>query len=392
MNANTDPWSEECYLKADCTEQGNPCQANDVNLLGAFLADSSGNPIPICFGNQTIEVYLWGTFTNGTNTDRYAVRSRTEVWLDGMMDTELNSCSFDVLPPGTQDLALLGVFSYTCGQQIQLVNTWIAWETSAASCSDVMAANYIGECGDYAPSKCSKSLEDTINFLSPNFLYTCGEITMASTEVCFMNMTTGGNPPLTYNWDFGDGGMSTAEDTCYTYNASTGSFNVVLTVTDANGVQAAAQFTVNLDSLNCCELTITCPDPDGGTFSCVDDVPAQDPNAVTILDSCFMAMVVIEDDTTGTGCGLDTMFITRNYYVSDMVTTDTCIQVYTVVDDEGPDVSACTALDLTINCQGADDNMAAADAWHSANLDALSARDDVGRRAVRQQYLFDAFG
>src|SRR5690349_5332463 len=48
QNGNNDPWTEECYLNSSCNEQGNPCQANDVGLVGIFLADNMGNPIPAC--------------------------------------------------------------------------------------------------------------------------------------------------------------------------------------------------------------------------------------------------------------------------------------------------------------------------------------------------------
>ena len=129
QNGQNDIWSEECYLNDDCMEQGNPCQANDVNLVGAYIADSLGNPVLVCETGDPQNVYLWGTFQNGTGTDRYAIRSRTEIWLDGAFSQELISCSFDLLTPGTEDVALLGTFTYTCGQQVQLLNTWIGWRT-----------------------------------------------------------------------------------------------------------------------------------------------------------------------------------------------------------------------------------------------------------------------
>jgi hypothetical protein len=114
-NGNNDPWSEECYLNSSCQEQGNPCTANDVRLLGAYLADEFGMALPTCIIGQSQDVYLWGTFNNNTGTNRYAVRARTEVYLDGDFNVELNACSFDVLVAGETDVALLGVFTYTLG-------------------------------------------------------------------------------------------------------------------------------------------------------------------------------------------------------------------------------------------------------------------------------------
>ena len=127
MNGNGDPWSEECYLNENCLEQGNPCTANDVNLIGVFIADPGGNTLPACTPGETVTITLWGQFFNNTGTNRYAVRTRREVFLDGFFDQVLNSGSFDNLPPVTQDNALLGSFDYTCGQVISLRNTWIGW-------------------------------------------------------------------------------------------------------------------------------------------------------------------------------------------------------------------------------------------------------------------------
>jgi hypothetical protein len=40
-NGTNDAWSEQCYLANNCEEQGNPCQANDVRMLGVFVANAA---------------------------------------------------------------------------------------------------------------------------------------------------------------------------------------------------------------------------------------------------------------------------------------------------------------------------------------------------------------
>ena len=65
-NSNDSTWSEECYFNSSCSEQGNPCTANDVNLLGTYLADEFGDPLPIFTPGDIVDVYLWGSFENGT--------------------------------------------------------------------------------------------------------------------------------------------------------------------------------------------------------------------------------------------------------------------------------------------------------------------------------------
>jgi hypothetical protein len=264
-NDNNDPWSNECYLSQLCLPQGNPCQANDVTLTGVFIADEMGNPVDACSIGSMVTAMLWGNFTNHTGTNRYAVRTNAQVWINGMCDTELNSCSFDVLPAGMEAQALVGTFDYICGQSIELRRTWIAWSTSAAQCSDPGGSNYNDLCGEYSPSKCSRSF-DVLEFLAVNFSYDCGVTTETTTEVCFNDLTIGGTLPYTWAWDFGDGGMSTLQNPCHTYNATSGTFTIELTVTDSTGTSAGALLVIDLDSLVCCNMTATCPSMNGGFF------------------------------------------------------------------------------------------------------------------------------
>ncbi|MFN8395264.1 MAG: PKD domain-containing protein [Bacteroidia bacterium] len=53
-------------------------------------------------------------------------------------------------------------------------------------------------------------------------------------NVSFTNTSTGGAGPLSYQWNFGDGGTSTATSPTHTYNA-TGSYTITLIATDVNG-------------------------------------------------------------------------------------------------------------------------------------------------------------
>src|SRR5205807_7157385 len=63
----------------------------------------------------------------------------------------------------------------------------------------------------------------------------------------FTAATTGGVGPDSFRWDFGDGGASTANPASHTYTTS-GSFTVVVTVTDSNGAKATSSQTINLAS------------------------------------------------------------------------------------------------------------------------------------------------
>src|SRR3989442_2506701 len=69
-------------------------------------------------------------------------------------------------------------------------------------------------------------------------------------SVNFTASVTGGTPPYTYRWDFGDGGQSAAPNPTHAY-APTGAYRVSVTVTDAQGqsVPRSFEFVVPLHSI-----------------------------------------------------------------------------------------------------------------------------------------------
>src|SRR5205807_4694463 len=57
--------------------------------------------------------------------------------------------------------------------------------------------------------------------------------------VSFTGSASGGTPPYTYSWTFGDGGIGSGSSVTHSYQAA-GSYNVVLTVIDAGGQTASS--------------------------------------------------------------------------------------------------------------------------------------------------------
>jgi gliding motility-associated-like protein len=61
----------------------------------------------------------------------------------------------------------------------------------------------------------------------------------------FLPTPSGGTPPFSYNWDFGDGGISTDSNAVHMFSG-TGTYNVTLTATDAKGCQATCNLQINI--------------------------------------------------------------------------------------------------------------------------------------------------
>ncbi|TVR75967.1 MAG: PKD domain-containing protein, partial [Chitinophagaceae bacterium] len=253
QNNNNDPWSGQCLLNNNCQLTQNIGQANDVNFLGVYIADQNGNPLPIFNIGDTVDVYVWGTFFNNSNSDRYAARVSTEIFLDGNLVSEENECVSDIVPPGTSNLLMLGPISFSYGQQFELLNTWVSVQTGG-QCSNPSGSNYRFRCSDYGANR-TDFIGGPISFLVTNFNYFCGDFTENTTEVCFNDITVGGTPPYTYSWNFGDGTIITNNSSpCHTYQSTTDIYTATLTVTDSEGITSSVTLEVDLGDL-------FCPDP-----------------------------------------------------------------------------------------------------------------------------------
>ena len=70
----------------------------------------------------------------------------------------------------------------------------------------------------------------------------------APLTVDFTPSLTGGVPPFTYFWSFGDGGTSTSENPSYTY-ANDGTFTVILRVSDSSGNVTTASISIVVSTI-----------------------------------------------------------------------------------------------------------------------------------------------
>src|SRR5688500_14283528 len=148
-------------------------------------------------------------------------------------------------------------------------------------------------------------------------------------------LSCGGSTTVTYAW-------SNSQTTQTITGLPAGTYKV--TVTDASGCTAEASIT--LEESACCTLDYTCPPADGGTFTC-NTVPSPNTDLITILDSCGIVNITVNVDTSG--CVNDTIFITHTYIIDDGSDEDTCVQVFTLIDNTPP-VLAGVPGNQTVDC------------------------------------------
>ncbi|MBC7774580.1 MAG: DUF3494 domain-containing protein [Phycisphaerae bacterium] len=107
--------------------------------------------------------------------------------------------------------------------------------------------------------------------------------------------------------------------------------------------------TVTLPPTCLCDLTVTCPNPNGGTFQCPSNIPVGVPANVTVNTSCGTPTTVITNTSTGAGCVASPYVLTRTYTVTDQGGhTKTCVVTYTAIDQTAPTIT-CPA-GISVSC------------------------------------------
>ncbi|SHH98811.1 LRR adjacent, partial [Flavobacterium sp. CF108] len=222
------------FSQVDLRTCGFNCTSNNYTLTDVYLSLSNVNGTPItnttCTIGQVQQVYIYLNYSSNSNSSIHFARLNSDLKINGV-NTFLNVLLGEIVP-GSNKKLIYGPFNWTCGDELSLSNTIIAWKTNS---NNDPGSNYT--CSSYTNSQCDFTNSFTISKpLAVQFTYKACKVGN-NTTVTFTSTTNGGKTPYTYAWDFrNDGGVpdSTSPNPTFTYTTSNNTAK--LTVTDAQNL------------------------------------------------------------------------------------------------------------------------------------------------------------
>ncbi len=196
--------------------------ANCASTLRLFFEHWHGcTPNPATSGTITISLTVGA---NTTTTTGFPSLNLCNIPFSG-----LPGCN---LPP---------VFVASCPANANVYNDWWVYDFPNVPCGvpiSVTASNpsnaYTADCGGMFPASFSLTIPCNVNKPFANFSVSADTVCLGQ-AISFTDLSTGGNPGLTYQWDFNDGSpLSTAQNPTHTY-AAPGTYCVRLDVAKQSG-------------------------------------------------------------------------------------------------------------------------------------------------------------
>jgi hypothetical protein len=231
----------------DCKFQ---CQANDVVVSRLWLGDDRGDDLSYAVAGEKQSCYLWARFRNNANAPRYAAILLADLYQGGTLSRSFYDdglCVLDEIEAkSTVNYPLYNII-WTGGEGVMLKRLVLSWETAKGT--TCRQANR--KCSN-RNTKCYGGLEAEFVAETPLLAFFTENPQACSGLVKFIDRTTGGIGPYTYDWDFGDAFHSTEKNPDHTYD-SQGNYTVRLRTRDQSG--KVASFSRQL-VINVCPCTI----------------------------------------------------------------------------------------------------------------------------------------
>ncbi len=236
-----------CEDWPDCKFQ---CQANDVIVSRLWLGDDRGDDLPSAVVGEKQSCYLWATLRNNANAPRYACILLADLYLGGKLSRSFYNDGLCVLEKieakSTMDYPIYNII-WTGGEGVVLKKLVLSWETAKGTTCD--QANR--KCSN-RNTKCYDGQEAEFLAETPISAFFTENLQACSGVVKFVDRTTGGIGPYSYDWDFGDSFHSAEKNPDHNYDLP-GNYPVRLQARDRSG--KVAYFSRQL-VINVCPCTI----------------------------------------------------------------------------------------------------------------------------------------
>ncbi|NNF73856.1 MAG: gliding motility-associated C-terminal domain-containing protein [Flavobacteriaceae bacterium] len=338
---------ESVQAQLDLRTCGYGCTSNNYNIADVYLSstDIPGTPLTntSCTPGDPQLVYMIMTLESNQNTNVYHARFFADLQV-GSNSLVINEY-LGTLPKASQGpipKLIYGPFTWTCGEELTLLNPMAVWKTTPNNAPDPV--NY--DCHDYSQSQCQFTTDLIVSTpLAVQFEYTA--CTSGSEAVVYFESTTnGGTQPYSYAWNF-DGGTllgGTASSPIVSYDLNGGPYNPSLKVTDINGNTNLIHYTLLLDFPD--ELTMNTDSNDAecasntgsGSFTPIGGTP---PYSFNIDSNTTGASTMLNGPPstvlsfTGAGAGVIQVTVTDD--VGCVVTESITIEIQ---DSEDPIITA----------------------------------------------------